>query len=97
MYEMSKQFEIQNVADVPIYFVTFPLADGNTALLSFVPKTDPLLVTIEKKQTGPLTSVVSKSVMDLRTNTITYQQQRNSRYYGINEEVDTPYGAVDTP
>ncbi len=97
MYEMSKQFEIQNVADVPIYFVAFPLADGNTALLSFVPKTDPLLVTIEKKQTSPLTSVVSKSVMDLRTNTITYQQQRDSRYYGINEEVDTPYGAVDTP
>lgn len=81
MYEMSKQFELQNIADVPVYFVTFQLADGNTALLSFVPKTEALLVTIDKKQTGPLTSLLTKSVTDLRTNSVAYQQEWHSRYF----------------
>jgi hypothetical protein len=97
MYEMSKQFEIQNIADVPIYFATFNLADGNTALLSFVEQNEALHVLVEKQQTGPLTSTVKKSVIDLRTNSLVSQQQRDSRYFGINDEVDIPYRTVDTP
>lgn len=97
MYEMSKQFELQNIADVPVYFVTFQLADGNTALLSFVPKTEALLVTIDKKQTGPLTSLLTKSVTDLRTNSVAYQQEWHSRYFWINEEIDIPYRTLKTP
>lgn len=38
MYEMSKQFEIKNIGDKPVYFRTYDLSDGNKILLSAYPE-----------------------------------------------------------
>lgn len=51
MYEMAKQFEFKNISGHPVYFRTKQTDDGNTLLVSIVPKQDNLISIIQKEQT----------------------------------------------